>query len=211
MKYSRRIVLAAMVFVILMGISAMPAHAQSPQSGPGTEINVQIIGLSNINNIPLTALSNETSYMSPQFQIVMRSPGNSTYSISANGVQIYAGYFSYIRTITDLSSNFSGLYVFTLNIFSSALGFSEIFNFSLDFITVSNYISYVTHKLNVIILEFTTGDLETFGFAIALLMGIMIPAFTILLYRYKRNRRTPLQQYAGDDFRHQDYYGGEKK
>jgi hypothetical protein len=69
----------------------------------------------------------------------------------------------------------------------------------------------VTHKLNIIILEFTTGDLETFGFAIALLMGIMIPAFTILLYRYKRNRRTPLQQYAGDDFRHQDYYGGEKK
>ena len=149
--------------------------------------------------------------MSPQFQIIMRSPGNSTYSISANGAQIYSGYFSYIRTITDLSSNFSGLYVFTLNIFSSALGFSETFNFSLDFITVTNYISYVTHKLNIIILEFTTGDLETFGFAIALLMGIMIPAFTILLYRYKRNRRTPLQQYAGDDFRHQDYYGGEKK
>jgi hypothetical protein len=210
MKY--KVVLAAMVFVLLAGISAIPqANAQSPQSGPGTEINVQMIGLSSVNNIPLTALLNQTSYMSPQFQIIMRSPGNSTYSISANGVQIYSGYFSYIKTIVDLSSNFSGLYVFTFNIFSSGLGFSESINYSLDFITVTNYISYVTHRLNIILLEFTTGDLETFGFAIALLMGIMMPAFTILLYKYKRNKRTPLQQYAGDDFRHKEFYGGEEK
>ncbi|MBX8640617.1 MAG: hypothetical protein KIS29_09820 [Thermoplasmata archaeon] len=205
-------VMTAMLLVLTGLLVPSVANAQGPpQAGPATEINAQIIGLSSINNIPLTALPNQTSYMSPQFEIIMRSPGNSTYTISADGSQIYSGYFSYIKTIVDLNSTLIGLYVLSFNIFSSALGISVSFNYSLDFITVTNYIHYVSQQLHIIVLEFTTGDLESFGFAIALLMGIMIPSFTVLLYRYKKSKRSPLQLYAGDDFRHREMYGDDKK
>lgn len=208
MKMFRKTAIAGVLSIVLLMVMAAPAsHAQGVPTGPATEINVQIIGLTSIDSIPLTALPNQTSYMSPQYEMILRSPGNSTYSISANGAILYTGYFSYITTIVNTTSKFNGLYVFTFSIYSSALGFSETFNYSLDFTTVTNYIHYVSQKLNVILLEFTTSDLEGFGFAIALLMGILMPSFTILMYKYKKNKRAPLRQYAGDDFRHRD--GGE--
>lgn len=206
----RMLVIAGLSLIAAIMLISPVSNAQVPLQGPATEINVQIVGLSSVDNIPLTALYNQTSYMSPQFQITMRSPGNSTYTVMANGIELFAGSFSYIKTITDLNGNFTGIYVFTFTIFSSALGFSETFNYTLDFVTVTNYISYVSQRLHVILLEFTTADLETFGFAIALMMGIMIPSFTVLLYKYKKNKRTPLQQYAGDDFRHMEAVGEER-
>jgi hypothetical protein len=170
----RMIVLA--VLVVSVGMIAL-ASAQQPD----TEMNTQIIGYYAPYGIYVTAPLNQSVSMIDNFTIILRSPGESTYQVTANGKPYSNGSFEYLAALW-FNTSWSGNYLVSISIYSSTLNVNQTFVYKLNMMNYVQYVSYVSSHIQPQRGTYTlTQILEAVGAGI-IGMAIMIPVFERLFF-----------------------------
>lgn len=155
---------------ILTGLS----HAQGPES----EMSTQIMGYDQSYGLYITAPLNTSVNMINNFTLTLRSPGESTYAILLNDKQTENGTFSY-ETVLWFNTTWTGTDILTIRLYSSVLNVTQTFQYDLSFVTITEYVNYVSQKVAPSPKKYTQFDMEAFGY-VSLIMGIILLGLWIL-------------------------------
>jgi hypothetical protein len=131
--------------VILSVVATMAMGSASAQPIDVHQINAQIYSNLTVPGVAPGFLTNEhTSGVLPQYDyVVVRSPGNSTLSISINGTYIYHNFVFANETDVPLTLKVNNDTPIIIAIHSDQMNYTRIFHYTAEVLTVQQYISYV--------------------------------------------------------------------
>ena len=135
--YKKIVLLLAIASIGLMVLMPI-ASAQ----GPSTEMNTTIVGYDTSYGLYVTAPVNTSTDMIQNFTLMLRSPGASTYSITVSSEAYSNGHFDYL-TVLYFNTSYSGQKTISITMYSSALNLTQTFTYNLNFVTTTEYISYM--------------------------------------------------------------------
>ena len=135
--YKKIVLLLAIASIGLMVLVPI-ASAQ----GPSTEMNTMIVGYDTSYGLYVTAPLNTSTDMIQNFTLTLRSPGASTYSITVSSEAYSNGHFDYL-TVLYFNTSYSGQKTISITLYSSTLNLTQTFTYNLNFVTTTEYISYM--------------------------------------------------------------------
>ena len=170
---------------ILLAIASMgviiASFASVQGQGPQTEMNTQIIGYYAPYGLYVTAPLNESVSMIDNFTIVLRSPGESNYQVTADGNPYSNGSFDYL-TVLWFNTSWSGNYLVSISIYSSTLNVTQTFVYKLNMMNYVQYVSYISSHTQPKTGTYTLPQiLEAVGAGV-IGVAIMIPVFERLFF-----------------------------
>ena len=123
-------------------MAAVPASAQPMDIH---DINAQVYSNLTVPGVAPGFLTNEhPSGVIPQYDyVVVRSPGNSTLSISVNGSYKYQGYAFSNITDVPLSLKVDNNTPIVIAVHSDQMNYTRVFHYTAEIMTAQQYISYV--------------------------------------------------------------------
>ncbi|MEM0160045.1 MAG: hypothetical protein QW393_04785 [Candidatus Micrarchaeaceae archaeon] len=168
-KMKTKILILALVAWVVSLLLVSTSAAQ----GPETEMNVQIIGYDTTYGLYVTAPLNQSANMIQDFEIILHSPGASTYSLTENGKAVASGQFSYLKTLY-FNTTFNGTVIMDISLYSSALAMNQTFQYILDFMTAVEYISYLHSETVPKPTGLPAADLESGIAASVIIVAILV-------------------------------------
>lgn len=183
------IILGLIALSVIATMAAVPASAQTVDVH---EINAQIYSNLTVPGVAPGFLTNQhPSGVLPQYDYVtVRSPGNSTLSISVNGSYKYQGYAFSNITDVPLSLPLHNDTPIIISVHSDQMNYTRVFHYTAVIMTSKQYISYVESLSpkpptatftagNIII-----GGLYALGGAVS---GILVSVYVIFMKRSNPN------------------------
>ncbi len=183
------IILGLIALSVIATMAAVPASAQTVDVH---EINAQIFSNLTVPGVAPGFLTEQhPSGVLPQYDyVVVRSPGNSTLSISVNGTYVYQGYAFSNITDVPLSLPVHNDTPIIISVHSDQLNYTRVFHYTAAILTPLKYISYLeslSPKPPVAV--FTAGNIIIGGlYALGgVVSSILVSVYVIFMKRSNPN------------------------
>lgn len=185
----RGIILGLVILGVMATMVAVPASAQPMDIH---DINAQVYSNLTVPGVAPGFLTNEhPSGTLPQYDyVIVRSPGNSTLSISVNGTYVYQGYAFANITDVPLSLIVDNNTPIIISVHSNQMNYTRVFHYTAAILTPQKYISYVeslTPKPPAAV--FTAGNIIVGGmYALGgVVSSILVSVYVIFMKRSNPN------------------------